>query len=128
MSLEEFLLEFSREHRAEYGYDIPGRTVEIVNCRVKSVGLVAKPRNDFHPTNTGSLEDACIASRAVQFSARTGRVETPVYDRSRLPLAIGCFGPAIIEEMSSTTVIPPEAHFHVDRSGNIIISNLKVLS
>ena len=127
MSFDEFLSEFAKGHRAEYGYDIPGRAVEIVNCRIKAVGLVPKPHDDFNPTGAGSLEEARIGTRSVLFSSRTGRVDTPVYARGRLPLATEFSGPAIVEEMSSTTVIPPEAKCHVDRAGNIIISNMKVL-
>ncbi|MBY5836295.1 hydantoinase/oxoprolinase family protein [Rhizobium leguminosarum] len=127
MSLADFLAEFAKGHHAEYGYDIPGRAVEIVNCRIKAVGLVPKPHNDFHPDNLGTIDGARIGSRTVLFSAKSGRIETPIYERSRMPLETAFSGPAIIEEMSSTTVIPPEAKFHVDRAGNIIISNMKAV-
>lgn len=127
MGFDEFLIEFAKGHNAEYGYDIPGRTVEIVNCRIKAVGLVPKPRNDFHSDNRGSLADARIGSRAVLFSSNSNRIEAPVYERSRVPLETEFSGPAIIEEMSSTTLIPPDARFHVDSAGNIIIVNMKAV-
>ena len=50
----------------------------------------------------------------------TGFVQTPVYDRARLPVR-GLEGPAIIEQMDSTTVVPPGAHVHPDRFGNLLI-------
>jgi N-methylhydantoinase A len=31
-------------------------------------------------------------------------------------------GPAIITEYSATTVIPPDAKFHLDRAANLLIS------
>ena len=127
MSFDDFLTDFGKGHLAEYGYDIPDRTVEVVNCRVKAVGLVPKPHDDFQPGNLGTLDEARVGSRTVLFSARSQRVDTPVYDRSRLPLETGFRGPAIIEEMSSTTVVPPEAAFHVDRIGNIIISDMRAV-
>ena len=125
---EEMTLKFAKGHRAEYGYDIADRTVEIVNCRIKAVGLVPKPDNDFLPASAGPLEQALIETRSVLFSAKSGRAETPVYVRSKLPLETPFSGPAIVEEMSSTTIIPPGTTSYVDRSGNIIISNLKVMS
>ena len=125
MSYDEFLVAFTMGHHAEYGYDIPGRTVEIVNCRIKAVGMVAKPHDDFQPGEAATFEEAQAGSRTVLFSAQRQRVDTPVYQRSRLPLESRFRGPAIIEEMSSTTVIPPDAAFHVDRSGNIIISDMR---
>jgi N-methylhydantoinase A len=48
-------------------------------------------------------------------------VSTPVFARERLPVEIRISGPAIIEEMSSTTVILPRHSFKVDTLGNIII-------
>jgi len=30
-------------------------------------------------------------------------------------------GPAIIEEASTTTIVPPQARAHVDRAGNLIV-------
>ncbi|WP_029006135.1 hydantoinase/oxoprolinase family protein [Azorhizobium doebereinerae] len=125
VSLGAFLADFAAAHRAGYGYDITDRQVEIVNCRIKAVGLVPKPHNDFRPEGVGTLAEARIGVRTVVFSTTSGRVTTPVYERGRLPPETDCAGPAIVEEMSSTTVIPPSAKFYVDAAGNIIITNIK---
>jgi N-methylhydantoinase A len=126
LSYEQFLERFAAAHEAEYGYAIPGRPIEVVNCRLKAIGLVPKPYNEFAPPADASLENALIGERMVCFDAKSPRVKTPVYQRLRLPLGQILEGPAIIEEMSSTTLIPPRALFHVDRAGNIIVSNIKV--
>ncbi|EWY38251.1 5-oxoprolinase [Skermanella stibiiresistens SB22] len=122
MALETFLERFAAAHKTEYGYDIPGRTVEIVNCRTKAVGLVAKPYDDFRAPSGSTLEGSLIEHRTVWFNADTGRIDTPVYERGKMPLETMVSGPAIVEEMSSTTVIPPDTRFQLDRNGNIIIS------
>ncbi len=124
MGFGEFLEKFAIRHKAEYGYEIPGRAIEIVNCRIKAIGTVPKPEGEFKGGSDGSLEAARIGSRTVLFTVKACRIDTPVYARSRLPVEIQFQGPAIVEEMSSTTVIPPGAVFRVDRTGNIIISQL----
>ena len=126
MTFDELLAGFAEGHRAEYGYDIPGRAVELVNGRIKAIGVVPKPHDDFRQENAGSLEDARIGTRQVLFAAKGERAQTPVFERSWLPQGLRIHGPAIVEEMSSTTVIPPNATFQVDDAGNIIISNMEV--
>jgi N-methylhydantoinase A len=49
--------------------------------------------------------------------AETGFVPTPVYDRDRLPLDVELYGPCIVEQMDSTTVVPPQATLRVDAFG-----------
>lgn len=126
LDFETFTERFTEAHAAEYGYAIPGRPIEVVNCRLKAVGLVTKPYNLFTPDADASVETALIETRTVCFDARQPRVQTPVYRRLKLPVEVAFAGPAIIEEMSSTTMIPPETHFRIDSQGNIIISNIKV--
>ena len=52
---------------------------------------------------------------------RHGWVETPVYDRTRLAAHAQLNGPAVIEEMSSTTVLAPGHVARVDALGNLVI-------
>src|SRR5690606_34070825 len=49
IDFDTFVARFTQAHDAEYGYAIPGRAIEVVNCRVKAVGLVPKPYNAFTP-------------------------------------------------------------------------------
>lgn len=120
MPLAEFLAAFSAAHVREYGYDASGRAVEIVNCRVRAVGLV--PRAPLaRIAGGGALADAVKERRPVYFDAE-GWMNTPVYRRTLLPLHTPIAGPAVIEEMSSTTVILPGQLAHVDDYGNLIVN------
>lgn len=117
--LEIFQKKFGEAHEAEYGYDIPGRDIEIVNCRVQAIGVTAK----FEPaTHIGgeSVADAKIGERPVYFGS-DGWIDTPVYERSALPVNQSLAGPAVIDEMSSTTIVLPGQQASVDSSGNIIV-------
>ncbi|MGE8616508.1 MAG: hypothetical protein ACN6O0_01680, partial [Achromobacter spanius] len=50
-----------------------------------------------------------------------GWKETPVYDRDRVPTGACFTGPALLEEMSSTTVVGVGHAASVDEYGNLII-------
>jgi N-methylhydantoinase A len=118
--LERFLQDFAAAHRREYGYALEGRTVEIVNCRLQAVGNV--PRAPVaHHAGGGAAEAAAAGRRPVYFGAVHGWLETPVYLRSDLAAGTALRGPAVIEEMSATVVLPPAMRAEIDRFGNIVV-------
>ena len=112
---------FRAAHRTAYGYDIPGRGVEIVTLRLKMIAVVRKPK--LAPMSAAKSGDAgSKAPRAVYFDAATGWRDTPVYDRAVLPSGHQIAGPAVIEEMSATTLIHPGQSATMDATGNLILS------
>jgi len=112
---------FRAAHRAAYGYDIPGRGVEIVTLRLKMVAAVRKPK--LAPMRmTESNEAAPKTRRSVYFDAATGWCDTPVYDRSALSTGRQVAGPVVIEEMSATTLIHPGQNATMDATGNLILT------
>lgn len=118
---EAFVARFAQAHEREYGYNVDDRAVQIINCRVQALGRVIKaplaPR-----TVGGTVAEARIGSRSTYFGARHGWVESPVYDRNRLPTGLAFQGPALVEEMSSTTIVGVGHHAVVDDYGNLIIT------
>jgi len=113
-----FIAAFHQAHRAQYGHDNPNHAIEIVNCRVQAVGLVAK-HSQSAPKNTNS--EPSWTERDVYFGADLGWQKTRVYRRSSLSVGTELAGPAIIEEMSSTTVVLEGQRASVDHAGNILI-------
>jgi len=118
--LPAFLAAFAEAHAREYGYAIPGRAVEIVNCRLQAIGRVPRPPLDRIAVDASAAVPAPRARRRVHFGAH-GWIDTPVHDRAGLPVGPVVTGPAIVEEMSSTIVIRPGDRAHVDDIGNIVI-------
>jgi N-methylhydantoinase A len=59
--------------------------------------------------------------REVYFASAGGFVETPTYDRKRIPAGSKIAGPALIEEHASTTVLHPGDRLEVDAFGNLVI-------
>ena len=56
------------------------------------------------------------------FDAASGWLDTPVFNRAGLTLADRFQGPAIIEEMSATTVLYPGQTAVLDAAGNLIVT------
>lgn len=94
---------FHRTHERRYGH-ATGNAAEIVNFRLAGVGAVPKPSLPSWSVR-GDMAAARRGERPVYFDG--GLVETPIYVRDRLPGGAPFSGPAIVEEMGATTVIPP---------------------
>ena len=110
-----FLAGFAEAHRREYGYDISDRAIEVVNSRVKAVGAIDRPRPRF----TGGTAAEPKAIRRIHFDS--GWIDAPVHDRTALPVGHRLQGPAVIDEMSATTLVPPHWSVTVDVDGNLIL-------
>jgi N-methylhydantoinase A len=124
-SLAELIDSFHNRHKDFYGYDMPAHPVEIVHLR-----LVVSAKSRLLPeqgvlVKGAGLKDAQTAVRDAWFPER-GYVSTPVYDRSCLPIGIEISGPAIIEQMDTTTVVPPDAIVSNDDSGYLRIELAQV--
>ncbi|MBY5971020.1 hydantoinase/oxoprolinase family protein [Ferrimonas balearica] len=115
-SYDTFLDGFRAAHRQEYGYDIEDRAVEIVNLRLSVKGASAASADNDH---TPEDRDPVVGSRQVYFDG--GWYETSIYERACLPVGPYVEGPAIIQEMSSTTIVEPGQRLRVDASGTMII-------
>ena len=73
----------------------------------------------FAPTAEAS-GDALLESRRAYFDGNW--LDVPVYNRDRLPAGEQIVGPAIIEQVDTTTVIDPGAVARVDALGNLVIA------
>jgi N-methylhydantoinase A len=71
--------------------------------------------NDTASTLIGAL----TGHRRVWFEQ--GWIETPIYQRDRLPLNCDFVGPAILEQLDATTVVEPGDRARTDAAGNVII-------
>ncbi len=121
--LDAFTAAFHAAHRAEFGYDLPGHLVEVVNIRLQAVGRLPGLPPPSAPLG-GSLATALLDERQVYFGEAVGWCATPVYRRGALPVATPLPGPAIIEEMSSTIVLRPDQTGAADAAGNFTIRPL----
>lgn len=119
-NLEGSLARFHQEHQREYSFSDPAQAVEIYGLRVIGLGLVDKP--EFPRLSTdGDLSAAKTEERQVYFGEAGGFFAAAIYDRAKLPAGAVFDGPAIVEQMDSTVVIPPDWRAEVDDFGNIVL-------
>ncbi len=111
---------FHEQHYRIYAYGSPDEMVEFINLRVAAVGKVPKVSLAHGGTGDGDTEIARKGTRLVQFPAH-GFIDTGIYERSLLRPGHVIRGPALIEEMASTTVVTPGVTGAVDKYGNVII-------
>ncbi len=116
-TLEQLLESFHARHREFYGYDMPEQEVEIVNLRLTVTAARAVPPAE-QPYSGGNLVRALAETRSVWFP-ETGFTSTPVYKRELLPAGTSFDGPLIIEQMDTTTVVPPKSKFRIDATGTM---------
>ena len=122
--IDRVLEQFHIEHDRAYGYSAPTEPVEFVNLRLTAIGKIAKPRLRELEGNNTDIAAAQKATRSVYFAENDGYVECPIYDRYRLSPSCVLRGPAIVEEIDSTTVIHPGYSAQVDRFGNLILTRI----
>ena len=106
---------FHKRHKAFYGYDMPAQPVEIVNLRLV-VTAARKSPPAARPDKKIITNQIVTEWRRVWFP-ETGFEQTPVYERDNLPTSWRSTGPAIIEQMDATTVVPPKAKVTSDALG-----------
>jgi N-methylhydantoinase A len=109
---------FHEEHRARFGFNIPGETIETVTLKVVAVSLLKKPDVTILPAQVGSPEPG--GTRRVLFEEAW--LEVPIYNRESFGQGCRITGPAVIEEEASATVLCSGQHLTVDPFGNLLIS------
>jgi N-methylhydantoinase A len=117
VELDEVDRSFHEAHRVRYGHSTPGAPVEFVNLRVAGMGRIGVPAA---PTPPAGGEEPALGRRAVVFAAESH--DTPVLLRGGLEAGAAHEGPLVIEEESSTTVVPPGYATAVDEHGNLLIT------
>jgi N-methylhydantoinase A len=115
--------EFHRRHLRRYGYADENRPVEVVNLRVKAVGITEKPRLAEIEPGGKDPKAARIDRRTIRFDGRDH--QAGVYAREKLGAGNVIWGPALILDYGSTAIVPPRFACVVDRFGNLIIKHWK---
>ena len=109
---------FGEAHQREYNYRRDDAGIEIFRLNVSAVGLTPKAELAKHePVD----EPATVRTeREVIFD--DGPVKTQIYWRDDLKSGMTIDGPAVIQQLDSTTVVPPGTSVEVDPWMNLIIT------
>lgn len=119
--IERLLANFDQAYERQYDYTAPDEAVEIVTFRVEAYGVVEKPAFEIHEDAGPDPSAAFQTSRQVYHPENGEFIDSPVYDRERLRAGNVIPGPAIVEQMDSTTLILPGQTGQVDSHLNLVI-------
>ena len=113
---------FHRRHKELYTFDMPDREVEFLNARLKATARREPLRLAGIREATEPVSQALKRRRPVLWSIGEGYKETPIYDGGRLVAGHVLDGPAVIEEKTTTVVIPAAYRCRVDGVKNYILT------
>ncbi len=113
----ELRVAFEEAYRRHYGDNLNEGPVRIRTLRTAVIGLRPRVEMPGGAVGEGSLDGAIKEHRPVFFEG--GFVDTPVYDRGRLPGGVELSGPAVIEQADATTVLEPGTRARVHGNGSI---------
>lgn len=121
-TVESIRKRFDEEYELTYGHSMPTDPVEVVNLRVR-VALpsegdqgIALAQHSFAPPIAHERR-----TRNAYFGPEHGRILTPVLNRADLQ-GLTVEGPVLIDDMDTTTVVPPHCSVRLDDWGNLIIT------
>ena len=103
-ALAEIAEAFHDRHRQTYGHDNRGEPVQLVNVRLAAIGAIAPLLIRDQTAAAGT--EAIKSQRQVWFRD-TGTTTANIYARSRMPAGLIAAGPAVIESLESTILVPP---------------------
>jgi N-methylhydantoinase A len=111
---------FNRIHELNYGYSLKDELIHIVNLRLLASEVLTKPKFD-------RTKHAKKSSKALKHGLRLiktpdGPKEYTLYQREKLHANNIIYGPAIIQEKQTSTLLKKGWKLRVDSYGNLIIS------
>jgi N-methylhydantoinase A len=110
---------FDGLHKQMFGHTAPEEPVEIVSYRLRGIGRVPEVEIPKFAPEGRTLKDALRETRQARFGG--AMIPCPVYQRERLDVGIAFEGPAIVDQLDATTVIPIGHKARVDEFKNILI-------
>jgi N-methylhydantoinase A len=111
---------FHPEHNRLFGYSLEeqGTPIQLINLRLLSIGKTVKPQFLEEAYAGGDPSGAFKRKRKVYLPRRRVFEEIPVYDGHKLEFGNRIEGPAIIEQVNTTTFVTPEFNVLCDRYGS----------
>ena len=118
--LNEINNNFHKTYEKQYGHSTPEGPSEFINLRLIATGKIKKTDSVKSIENDKTIKDS---KRKIIFNQK--EYETKIYARHNIRVNESFDGPAVIEESTATTVIPPNYSIIKDEFGNIIITKDK---
>jgi len=120
-SMEMLKNSFHELHQQIYGHNNPAGDVEVVNFRLAGIGILDKKSKERVKEMAVDSPEPKKTGKAVFYSTE---FETVIYNREKLKPGQQFSGPAIVEELTATTVVPPGYQVTMDEYRNILIKKM----
>jgi len=119
-NLEDINKNFHNTYEKQYGHSTPEGPCEFINLRLIALGKIQKSGSIKSASEDINIENT---KRKIIFNQKA--YQTDVLSRQKIKTNNKFKGPAVIEESTATTVVPPNYNIVKDDFGNIIISKEK---
>jgi N-methylhydantoinase A len=118
-ALERITAAFHEAHEREHSYMRPDTPVEIFRVGVRALG--GTPKVELRPPAASEPPASAATHREVRFAGERRWVRAAVLERAALAPGQAVDGPAVIDQLDSTTLIPPGSRAVPDEHGNLRI-------
>lgn len=110
---------FFAVHEMHYGFHNPHDPVELVNVRLTAVGRLPKPLARV-ASRMAASPPRPRGRREIYFSPDAA-LDAPVFSRQALLAGQTLAGPAVVDQLDTTTLLLPGDVLTVDARGNLIV-------
>jgi len=119
-NIESVATKFHPEHNRLYGYSLEevGTPIELINLRLTSTGKTIKPKFKKEEYDELDSSKALKKKRKVYLPVKGAFEEVHVYDGHKLRYGNRVEGPAVIEQVNTTTFVTPEYSILCDKYGS----------
>jgi len=116
--------QFHLLHNQTYSWFDKSLAIEVVNLSIEGIGHVPRIKlSKLHSGSSKPPEEALRTIRKVNFEGEW--IDTPVYSKSKLLNGNVLEGPCIIDQLDTTTVIPPNVLGKLNQLGYILMEEKK---
>jgi N-methylhydantoinase A len=112
---------FHARHDQLYGYAVAGAQVELVTLRLTAIGATAKPHLPLLPKAAPDADHAFKGMRRAYLPHADSFAEIPVYDGDALTHGNFVAGPALLEQATTTVLVPNEYDMQCDALGSFTL-------
>lgn len=122
-NIERIANRFHPEHNRLYGYSLEeqGTPIELINLRLLSVGKTVKPKFSEEEFVGADPSNAFKKNRDVYLPLEETFAEVPVYDGHKMMCGNRVEGPAVIEQVNTTTFVTPGYNVLCDKYGSYTV-------
>jgi N-methylhydantoinase A len=111
---------FHKKHNALFGYSLEEEQtpVELINLRIVCIGQTRKPEFQAETLKGSDPSKAYKKTRKAFLPLQRRFEEIDVFDGDKLSFGNKIVGPALIEQVNTTTFVTPEYNLLVDKYGS----------